>query len=220
MKLSEVEVLCFSTTPKISWFVKGVWWCRGHWLNGQISLNRHRWHRSSPVPPNLGNTSRHWSYVRPDFTSLLLSLIQSSAPRSPDLPPCDLRSVPLQSHKDPLRPLLPIPSSSPLLPRPPLPAVHPCRLLNSAPLTEEQTNETPRGNEAASGNRRSEWSPAYWCGIDHYWEERRRKEGKRRRYGERSCDLMEWIELSAAAGVKKKKKVTRQKPWSLTRAMR
>lgn len=61
---------------------------------------------------------------------------------------------------------------------PPLPAVHPCRLLNSASLTEEQTNKTPWGNEATSGNRHSERSLAYWCGIDHYWEKGKEKEGK------------------------------------------
>lgn len=75
------------------------------------------------------------------------------------------------------------------------PTVHPQRLLNSAPSTEEQTNKTPRGGKAASGNRPRERSPVYWCENDHYWEEKKRSDG------------VDW-----AADRVREKKVTRQNP--------
>lgn len=117
---------------------------------------------------------------------------------------------PLRSHKGPLCPSETT-SSLPLLPRfgSPLPTVHPCRLLNSASLTEEQTNKTPWGNEATSGNRRSERSLAYWCGIDHYWGKRRRKGGKRGDMERRA--LIWWSGLSCLP-LFEWRKVTRQNP--------
>lgn len=57
------------------------------------------------------------------------------------------------------------------------PQVHPQRLLNSVASTEVQTNRTPRGDKATSGNGQCERSPAYWCENDHYWGEKKRSDG-------------------------------------------
>lgn len=57
------------------------------------------------------------------------------------------------------------------------PQVHPQRLLNSGPSTEVQTNRTPRGEKATSGNGQLERSPAYWCENDHYWGGKKRSDG-------------------------------------------
>lgn len=129
----------------------------------------------------------------------------------------NVTSHPLVTHLSPFRAtrtpcvlLLPVPPSptiifTPFSPRsPPLPAAQ-FSFFNRG----EQTNKTPWGNEATSGNGRSERSLAYWCGD---WPLLKEKEG---RYGETSCDLMEWIELSAA---RERKKGDKTKPRSVTRS--
>lgn len=93
----------------------------------------------------------------------------------------------------------------PLCPHPHTPhaQVHLSLLLNSASLTEVQTNKTPWGNEATSGNGQSERSLTYWCEIDHYWEKRKRSDG---------------VDWAVCCWLSEKR--WQDKRWSVTQAMR
>lgn len=188
--------------------------------NGNISLH---WTCTSIIfagwRENVEKSPHDWrkhlisSPVSSSFKCFLTSSPMQSQHQPPT--PWSVPSVPFRATRAPctLCSLSPskTTSSLPLLPRygPPLPAVHPCRLLNSASLTEEQTNKTPWGNEATSGNRQSERSLAYWCGIDHYWGKRKRKGGKRGDMERRA--LIWWSGLSCLL-LFEWRKVTRQNP--------
>lgn len=95
------------------------------------------------------------------------------------------------------------------------PQVRPRRLLNSAPLTEVQTNKAPRGDKATSGYGQGERSSQYWCENDHYWERKKRCDGvdwavdrlrkrKKKRWQDKTYDqwLRQWDKhlLSHCAG--------------------
>lgn len=111
------------------------------------------------------------------FIIIIPAITTDAICSSEDLLPCNRRAVHSRATGTPVS-SAPFPHPKATSSLPPLPAVHPCRLLNSASLTKEQTNKTPWGNEATSGNRHSERGLVHWCGIDHYWRKGKEKEGK------------------------------------------